>query len=47
MARYSCLVTGILLMLLIIIGLFTCRLGGFPVSPEPLPVTLEITGGGH
>ncbi len=45
MLRYSCLVIGILLTLLVIVGLFTCRLGGFPVAPEPLPVTPGTTQG--
>ena len=41
MLRYSCLITGILLTLIIIAGLFSCRLGGFPVAPGKFQVTPE------
>jgi len=36
--RIPCLIIGILFALLILVGLFTCRLGGFPVAPEEPPV---------
>ena len=32
MLRYSCLIIGILLVLIILLGLVTCRTTGFPVS---------------
>jgi hypothetical protein len=35
MLRYSCLVIGVLLALLVLTALLTCRLTGFPVSDQP------------
>ena len=37
MLRYSCLTTGILLTFFVILTLFACRLGGFPMGPGELP----------
>jgi hypothetical protein len=34
MLRYSCLVIGVLLALLVLTALLTCRLTGFPVSGQ-------------
>ena len=30
--RYSCLIVGVLAVLLLLISLITCRLSGFPIS---------------
>ena len=34
MLRYSCLILGVLVVLVLLLALITCRLTGFPLSEE-------------